>query len=107
MKAARDQGDMNLDFNGQAGTGVNRGPNPYAGNRSGLTARENYGRGPTKGNASTFHTPMPVKGPSATMDKFREPPATASATTKPGKGGNDLGRVKKPANPDSINYCKY
>lgn len=40
----------NLDFNGMAGDGVNRGKNRLAGNHSGLTAVVNAGRGPTKGN---------------------------------------------------------
>lgn len=40
----------NLDFDGMAGTGVNRGKNRFAGNHSGLTAVTNAGRGPTKGN---------------------------------------------------------
>ena len=40
----------NLDFNGMAGDGVNRGKNRLAGNHSGLSAVVNAGRGPTKGN---------------------------------------------------------
>jgi len=50
MKAAKDQGDMNLDFDGMAGTGVNRAGNRYAGNQARQTMKENYGRGPTVGN---------------------------------------------------------
>jgi hypothetical protein len=101
MKAARDQGDKNLDFNGQAGTGVNRGPNPYAGNKSGLTAKENYGRGPTKGNMD--YAAMKV-GPAATKDAYKAAPSTASQGKLPGKGGNDVGYVKKPGNINAINY---
>jgi len=40
----------NLDFDGMAGDGVNRGKNRFAGNHSGLSAVVNAGRGPTKGN---------------------------------------------------------
>lgn len=40
----------NLDFNGMAGDGVNRGKSRFAGNHSGLTAVTNAGRGPTRGN---------------------------------------------------------
>jgi len=48
MKAARDQGDINLAFDGAGGTGVNRSTgNKYAGNMAKQTMRENYGRGPT------------------------------------------------------------
>jgi len=67
--------DSNLDFDGMAGTGVNRAKNPYAGNQSGQTMRENYGRGPLKGNASS--APKMV-GPSATKDKHKLTIATAA-----------------------------
>jgi len=43
----------NLDFAGMAGTGVNRAKDRLAGNQSGLTMKERFGRGPTKGNASS------------------------------------------------------
>ena len=44
MKAS----DSNLDFDGMTGDGVNREKNRFAGNQSGKTMQENYGRGPTK-----------------------------------------------------------
>ena len=47
------QTDHNLAFNGQGGVGFSRGGAQYKGNHSGQTMRENYGRGPTKGNASS------------------------------------------------------
>ena len=48
MKAAMDQGDRGLAFNGQGGAGYSRGNGmKYAGNQSGEKMRENYGRGPT------------------------------------------------------------
>lgn len=47
--------DSNLDFNGQAGTGVNgHGTNgKYAGNQHGGKAGGNYGTGPRRGNHSS------------------------------------------------------
>jgi hypothetical protein len=73
MKAARDQGDKGLDFNGQAGTGVNRGSNPYAGNmhQSGNPdALINKGQGPRGGG-----TAMPALG----HDMFKGKPAQRQA----------------------------
>lgn len=90
--------DANLDFDGMAGNGVNRAANKYAGNQSGLTAKENYGRGPTKGNASDSGIERGI-GPSATKDKHKLTIATA------GQGGkiNGGATVKGFANPDAIN----
>jgi hypothetical protein len=44
--------DANLDFNGQAGDGVNREKNKWAGNFHGGQAGGNYGAGPRKGNTT-------------------------------------------------------
>lgn len=57
VKRAADQGDMNLDFNGQGGLGYSRAPQRYQGNQSGLDAKENYGRGPTKAGYTGKSTP--------------------------------------------------
>ena len=90
--------DANLDFDGMAGTGVNRARNRFAGNHPGLTSRENYGRGPTKGNASDSGIERGI-GPSATGDPQKKTIATAS------QGGRINGgtTVKGFANPDKIN----
>lgn len=40
----------NLDFDGMAGTGVNRSGNKYSGNYHGGKAGGNYGMGPRVGN---------------------------------------------------------
>jgi hypothetical protein len=45
--------DTNLDFDGMAGTGVNRKAASYAGNQSGKTMPMNVGMGPRTGNASS------------------------------------------------------
>jgi len=51
----------NLDFDGMAGDGVNRGKNRFAGNQwsghsnDGRTV--DFGRGPTKGNDGACHDP--------------------------------------------------
>lgn len=89
--------DANLDFNGQAGDGVNREKNRYAGNQVGLAMRENYGMGPRKGNASssaTHETAHP-----ATFDKLKMTVATA-AGKKPNEGPFEHLHF---GNPDKIN----
>ena len=77
----------NLDFDGMAGTGVNRAKDRLAGNQSGLTMKERFGRGTTKGNASS----NPAGAPKTT--------ATAA------QGGRIDGgtSVKGFAHPDAIN----
>jgi len=45
--------DANLDFDGMAGTGVNRKASSYAGNQHGGAAGGNYGMGPRTGNKSS------------------------------------------------------
>lgn len=50
--------DKNMDFNGMAGDGVNRGGSRFSGNQSGLKAKANYGRGPVKGNDGACHDPI-------------------------------------------------
>ena len=96
MKAARDQGDKGLEFNGQ-GTPVSyRQLSGYAGNRSGLVAKANYGMGPRKGNESD--SPR-HGGPSATRD-----PHAKTISTAAGGGVTGTGTVcRSPANPDHIN----
>ena len=92
--------NSNLDFDGMAGTGVNRAKNPYAHNQWSGHSNDgrdvNFKRGPTMGNASS--SPMNV-GPSATKDKHKMTIATA------GQGGRiDGGTVCKGfPNPDAIN----
>lgn len=85
-----------MAFDGMAGTGVNRAGNKYAGNYCGMTAKENYGRGPTKGGALSQPT---GPGKPATRDAYRTAPATAA------QGGRITGgaTVKCPANSDKIN----
>lgn len=95
MKYAKDQGDKNLDFNGQAGDGVNRAGNKYAGNQFSTKMKENYGMGPRKGNASS--SPDKV-GPSATRDPHKLTIATAAQGGKINGGAE----AKCPANPDAI-----
>lgn len=91
MKNAKES----LAFDGMAGDGVNRAGNKYAGNQSGLKAKENYGNKTFKGNASDSFTNV---GPSVTKDPHKLTIATA-------KGGkiNGGATVKKPANADKIN----
>ena len=87
-------------YNGQMGDGVNRASNPYAKNawsghsNDGRTV--NFGRGPTKGNASSAAMDI---GPSATKDPKKMTIATAS------QGGIIGAGFKCPSygNPDAIN----
>lgn len=102
MKPAKDQKDQNLDFNGQAGDGVNRAGNRFSGNQSGLTAKENYGRGPTKGNIDREGREV-KEGKSVTRDPARRAPDTAGDSRGHINGGVS---VKKPANADKIHAGK-
>ena len=89
--------DSGLASSGMLGKGVNRASNPHAGNHSGLTAKENYGMGPRKGNASSSATHETAH--SATFDKHKLTVATASGA-KP-VGGKLPSRSF--SNPDKIN----
>ena len=57
------QGDMNLDFNGMKGDGVNRGANKFAGNQHSGVQNPNKlitgKRGPTVGNKSDDDSTYP------------------------------------------------
>ena len=85
----------NLDFNGQAGDGVNRAGKRFAGNQSGLAMKENFGKKTIKGAPEAYACDH---GKSVTKDTFRTAPDTA-------KGGkiNGGAMVKKPSNIDKIN----
>jgi hypothetical protein len=97
MKAARDQDDKGLEFNGQ-GSPVNyKGGEKFSGNRSGLVGKANYGSGPNKGNQSD--SPR-HGGPSVT----RDPHAKTIATAAQGGKINGGTQCKYPANPDKIRY---
>ena len=82
VKAARDQGDKGLAFDGVSGTGYSRSPQRYQGNASKATARENYGRGPTVAGRTGQSVPNP--------------------TARGGKI-NGGATAKCPTNPDMIN----
>ena len=73
MKAAKTQSDMNLDFDGMAGNGVNRGANKFAGNHWGGVQNANKtfneGRGPTKGNTDNTAT-TGQRPPTSALPKF-------------------------------------
>ena len=60
VKRAADQGDMNLDFNGQGGLGYSRSPQRYLGNPQdsiGNADSINKGRGPTRAGVTGKSTP--------------------------------------------------
>lgn len=87
------QSDMNLDFNGMAGNGVNRGANKFAGNQhSGVQNPNktfNEGRGPTKGNQDY----------DAGQGKHREAPTSPLPAFAPGKemfAGSSNPQVRTP-----------
>ena len=82
MKAAKDQLDRNMEFNGQ-GTPVSyKQLTGYSGNASRETAKENYGMGPRKGNTGDRSVP--------------------NVTARSGKI-NGGAQAKCPTNPDKIN----
>lgn len=90
--------DANLDFDGMAGTGVNRAGNRFAGNASGQKMKENFGNKTFKGNASD--SAMQV-GASVTRDPHKKTIATASQGGKINGGADCSGFT----NPDKI-YIK-
>jgi hypothetical protein len=98
MKAAKDQGDKGLEFNGQGSPVSYKGGEQYSGNRSGLVGKANYGMGPRRGNDGSCD--VPISGPSATRDPVKKTISTAA-------GGGVTGRgtvCRSPANPDKIRY---
>ena len=98
MKAARDQDDKGLEFNGQGSPVSYKGGEQYSGNRSGLVGKANYGMGPRKGNDGSCTDP--ITGPSATRDSLKKTISTAA------QGGKINGGTvcRSPANPDKIRY---
>ena len=94
--------DANLDFNGQAGNGVNREKDRYAGNYAsrecGVEARENFGKGPRSQANSRQESKYEARTP-ATFDKFKQAPDRASGK-KPNEGPFEHLHF---GNPDKIN----
>ena len=88
--------DANLDFDGMAGSGVNRSSNKHSGNYFGEHMKENYGMGPRKGNESDSPS---HGGKSVTKDPKKMTIATASQGGKINGGATAKGF----ANPDKIN----
>lgn len=99
MKYAKDQSDKSLDFNGQAGNGVNREGNKWSGNHSGLSMKENYGHKTFKGNASDSGIERDI-GPSATRDKHK---MTVSTAREGGKINGGATVKQFAGSPDKIN----
>jgi hypothetical protein len=97
MKAAKDQSDMGLEFNGQGKPVSYKGGMGYGGNKCGLTAKANYGMGPRTGNESD--SPR-FGGASVTRDPHKKTIATAAQGGKINGGAG----CKSPANPDKIRY---
>jgi len=117
MKPAKTQLDPNLDFDGMAGTGVNRGANRFAKNQWSGHSNDgrlvNFGRGPTKGNDGMCHNPG-TPSQSVTKDRGQRPPVSAVPAV-PAQGsvrdninrghqvrGSGMTTVRKPTQPDSI-----
>ena len=97
VKAARDQGDKGLAFDGVSGLGYSRSPQRFQGNASKESARENYGRGPTVAGR-TGKTAGPVEAVAAGR---RVDPNRINL----GNGPRGSGRAEAhcPTNPDMIN----
>jgi len=117
MKNSKTQSDMNLDFDGMAGNGVNRGANKFAGNQhSGIQNPNktfNNKRGPTVGNKSDDDSTYPdaavVPKSGLGKDMF---PGSANPQVRVSGGGRFPGtRPFDPqagqnykGNPDMINF---
>jgi len=99
------QSDMNLNFDGMKGDGVNRGANKFAGNQhSGVQNPNktfNEGRGPLVGNKSDKSTPgtdsMPAHAPGKEMFTSTAQVRTPGGTRAfdPAMGQNYKGNADK------------
>jgi hypothetical protein len=88
-----------LAFNGQDNSDKVTQRNLHRGNQTGLTAKANYGRGPTRGGDLS----QPAgHGKPVTKDAYKTAPATASGTNQKRNPGGTC-EVKCPTNPDRIN----
>ena len=85
-----------FSFNGQMGDGVNRAANRFAGNQSGLSMKENFGRGPTKGNIDRDNNPR-------TLDKVPFDTAAAGGPIAGTRKWNPSAGQNYVGNPDKIN----
>jgi len=124
MKPAKTQQDHNMDFDGMAGTGVNRSANRFAGNQ--WSGHSNDGRlvqkaqAPNRtGNDGSCDMPKNL-GASVTKDPNRRP-MTATMPRLPAQGSirDNINRgpqvrnpggttmPKHPTNPDKINVSGY
>jgi hypothetical protein len=78
---SKTQGDMNLDFDGMKGDGVNRGGNKFSGNQHAGVQNPNTtinkGRGPTGGG-----TAMPTMGKEMFTGKPQQRQAVSDGSTK-------------------------
>lgn len=97
MKAnSKTQSDTNLDFNGMAGNGVNRGANRFAGNQHSGVQNPNKtitgSRGPTVGNKSDDDSTYPD---AAVVPKFTPGkdmfPGSANPQVRTSGGGRFAG----------------
>jgi hypothetical protein len=104
------QRDTTMEFDGMVNSGSAATGNKYAGNRSGLKAITNAGRGSTVGNNGRCHSPV-GEGmyPKAAPAVMATPGVPAQGSTRDsinrgqqyrGEGGV---MPKSPANPDRIN----
>jgi hypothetical protein len=92
---SKTQSDMNLDFNGMAGNGVNRGANKFAGNQHSGVQNPNKmfdcARGPTGGG-----TAMPTMGKDMFTGKPQQRQSVSDGSTtampKTGKTNFDFAR---------------
>jgi hypothetical protein len=122
---SKTQNDRNLDFDGMAGDGVNRGANKFSGNKySGVQNPNklfNEGTGPRVGNQDHRTS----GGPSATKDAYRPAPTASVPADGCGKDmfyGSANPQMRNPSgtrafapsagqnyngNPDRINVSGY
>jgi len=130
MKPAKTQQDHNMDFDGMAGTGVNRSANRFAGNQWSGHSNDgrlvNKGRGPTRGNTGCGAPGQKGATASVTKDSYRDAP-TSAVPAVPAQGSvrdniNRGAQVRNPGgtrawmpqagqnyrgNPDAINVSGY
>lgn len=75
-KTSSDQKDRGLGFDGLDSACCETGSTRYAGNQSGLKAKTNAGRGPTRGNTGPQRTPVNPPATATGKEQKRNPSGT-------------------------------
>ena len=96
VRRASDQSDGNMEFNGRGQPVSYRELKTYSGNAANLTAKTNYGPGPTRGN-----TGKPA-GPAAPIAQSHRVDANSINLGAGPRNAGGTAEARCPTNPDHI-----